>query len=212
MWGAHLAGWGWHDGPTWDPRGPPLQCQQISTVPFLALAQNVGFLRVCGDSWLEGQEFGGSDRIFGLPMVENGGLHTHTPWWALVSGEMGGRVFHVEVSSPGRSIWSPVLVGALFGGRFGVNLGQWTQGDPVISFNHLGQLGWLLWWLAQGGWVGPCVGGSPGVPVGWDGWMDTPTCPLGQQEPKGANGPLGGKWMAHKGFRDQGGVQTPKVF
>lgn len=103
------------------------------------------------------------------------------------------------VSSPGTLILSLVLVGALFGGRFGVNLGQWTPGDPVISFNHLGPLGWSLWWLAQGGWVGPCVGGSQGVLVGGDGWLDTPPCPLSQQDPKGANGTLGRKGMAPKG-------------
>ena len=46
-------------------------------------------------------------------MVENGGLHTPTPWWALVSGEIGGKVFQVASSSPGGLDFEPCGGGGL---------------------------------------------------------------------------------------------------
>ena len=46
-------------------------------------------------------------------MVENGGIHTPTPWWALMSGEIEGKVFQVEVSSPGEGDFRPCVGGGL---------------------------------------------------------------------------------------------------
>lgn len=133
-------------------------------------------------------ELGRCDRISGFPMLENGVLHTHPYLGGWVGGGCGGRQFQVERPSSWEAHLGKGAGGGMCGAWDGLILGQGSLRDPLGTLDRLGSLGvgqgWVDTWWVEGGhtwWVqGVC---------GWGlGWINSPTCLLGQQDTKGTNG------------------------